>query len=154
MIFDSLKNIDKYQTKYPEVNHALSLLKEIKFDELKLGPNIINEAIKVVKLDFQDAYPELKFGEVHEKFVDIHVYGGTCDEIIYYDEDLHFTKDDILLEDLTYDLYLVKVKEYTNKIILKPNTFALFFPGEFHAPKISNQKFTKINKYVVKIKVN
>ncbi|WP_426461545.1 YhcH/YjgK/YiaL family protein [Mycoplasma hafezii] len=153
MIFDAIKNAKKYKTEYPQINKALQLLSEIDFNSLKDGANIIDENIKIIKRDFWDFYPGEKFGELHDNHVDIHIFGGTTTEKIYFDHDFTYQVEDILGENKETDVVFPRTKEYKSFVILEPNTFALFLPGEFHAPKINDENLTHINKYIIKVKI-
>ncbi|WP_036452960.1 YhcH/YjgK/YiaL family protein [Mycoplasma buteonis] len=154
MIFDKVKNAKNYQTIYPALNRALNLIEDIEYEKLNDGINQIDNEIFIVKRDFWDFFPGEKFGELHDKHVDIHLYGGTCDEKIYFDLDYSYEEIDILESNPNADVIFPKTKNYKDSVILTKDSFALFLPGEFHAPKINNDKFNKINKYIIKVKIN
>ncbi|VEU70514.1 YhcH/YjgK/YiaL family protein [Mycoplasmopsis glycophila] len=153
MIFDSVKNAKKYKTEYEQLNKALMLLETIDFSSLEKGANIVDENIKIIKRDFEDFYPGITFGEIHNHFVDIHLYGGDSEELIYYENEFKYEKEDILLADEKNDVIFAKTKSLNDFVTLKPGTFALFLPNEFHAPKIKEYNIKNINKYIVKIKL-
>ncbi|QGZ97605.1 DUF386 family protein [Mycoplasma sp. NEAQ87857] len=157
MIYDKIINASNYQfsddANGQKINRALSLIQLIDINKISAGMTEIMDGIFLVKKDFESNYEE-KFGEIHQRTVDIHLYGGDCNEIIYFDNDTKVTKENTLDSFLDKDVAFVKVDEYQNSVILKDGYFALFLPKEFHAPKIADSNLSKINKIIVKIKLD
>ena len=86
--------------------------------------------------------------EVHKEYIDLHfcITGG---EII-----AHSPRGE-LQERVAYnaekDYALFGPTEMCEKITMKPGMFAIFFPEELHMPKVSDGKFNRVQKVVIKI---
>ncbi|EIE40346.1 YhcH/YjgK/YiaL family protein [Mycoplasmopsis canis] len=154
MIFDKIKNANKYRTKYPELNKALEILENYNFDSLKLGITNINESIKIVKRNYIEKFQNVDFGEIHKDHVDIHIYAGQSNELFHFEEDLIWKKEDILEESVENDVIFVKTKKPENYIVLDEGKFALFFPGELHCPLIMDKNLKEITKVIIKVKIS
>lgn len=88
--------------------------------------------------------------EVHEKYIDIH-YCLSGGELIGYapvgkliEKELNTEKD--------YQLFL-PTKAFRT-YIMRPDDFAIFFPGEYHMPKLQNGINQDVKKVVIKIKAS
>ncbi|EIE41914.1 uncharacterized protein, YhcH/YjgK/YiaL family [Mycoplasmopsis canis UFG4] len=154
MIFDKIKNANKYRTKYPELNKALEILENYNFDSLKLGITNINESIKIVKRNYIEKFQNIDFGEIHKDHVDIHIYAGQSNELFHFEEDPIWKKEDILEESVENDVIFVKTKKPENYIVLDEGKFALFFPGELHCPLIMDKNLKEITKVIIKVKIS
>jgi biofilm protein TabA len=87
--------------------------------------------------------------EEHQQYIDLHycIEGG---EMIAY------APTEILAEQTAYepskDYQLFTPKRYTSTCLLQPDSFAIFFPGEKHMPKLQDGIQKNVRKVVIKIK--
>ncbi|WP_406613446.1 YhcH/YjgK/YiaL family protein [Mycoplasma corogypsi] len=151
MIFDKLSNIKKYQFPEPQIAKALEIAAQTDFNSLEKGVHIIDENIKIVKKDFETKF-EGYHGEIHDKHIDIHIF-GSVEEKIYFKLEPKYTEVDILEQNEALDVVFVKTTPHKHSVILNEGYFALFFPGELHNPTINNHNINLITKNIIKVKI-
>ncbi len=87
--------------------------------------------------------------EVHQEYIDLHycIEGG---EVIAY------APTELLAEQTAYepskDYQLFTPGKYASTCLLTPDSFAIFFPGEKHMPKLQDGINANTRKVVIKIK--
>ncbi|VEU76367.1 YhcH/YjgK/YiaL family protein [Mycoplasmopsis columboralis] len=150
MIFDRLDNFQKYNFD-KKLQTAFKLIDQTDFESLDYGIHEYNEDIKIVKMKFQTFYKE-NFAEIHFEHADIHLRSNLCDELVYFSEENNYVKEDVLNYNEQKDVLFVKQAPYQNKLILKNNTFALFWPHEKHKIDIQDHSLLE-HKYKIIIKV-
>jgi len=149
MIIDSLNNLNMYITVHKRFKKAFDFLKNDKLANLIEGKYTIDgDEIFAIIDKTKGRNQEDAFIEAHKKYIDIQFLINGCEKIGYkpvmdcksiktmyeFDKDLMFFNDD-----------------YTTQLELIPNTFAIFFPCDGHAPLIGN---SNIHKAIIKIKVD
>lgn len=89
--------------------------------------------------------------EVHQNYIDIHycIEGG---------ESIAYAPTEILAEQTDYDplkdYQLFTPGKLSSTCLMTPDSFAIFFPGEKHMPKLQDGTNKNIRKVVIKIRVN
>ncbi len=87
--------------------------------------------------------------ESHQEYIDLHycIEGG---------ETIAYAPLEKLAEQTAYeplkDYQLFTPGKYASSCLLEPGSFAIFFPGEKHMPKIQDGVHKTIRKVVIKIK--
>lgn len=89
--------------------------------------------------------------EVHKEYIDLHycLAGG---EIIMYSPT--GTMKEKTAYDIKKDYQLFFSAKHSKSVTMQPNSFAIFFPGELHMPKITDGTNETVQKVVVKIKAS
>lgn len=145
MILDTLDNCERYSLINPLFKRAFDFIKNNNLKDMPLGKyEIAGEALfAIISKDLGRKREEAPL-EAHRKYIDIQfLLDGTeeigwkpiknCEVKMAYDEqrDIEFYKD-----------------TPTTWIRLIPQTFAIFFPEDAHAPMVSDEHITKV---VIKI---
>ncbi len=136
MIFDNISSIEKYK-------NDNKLYKELKkLTLLKIGDKDEEKRVATVKFD------EAKF-ENHLKNIDIHYVVSGKEKILVsnsIDNLVRLTEYDC---DNDYELF--DISRDFSSVVLFPGDFLVVYPGEAHAPKISDDG-EDVYKTVVKLK--
>ena len=138
MIYDTLKNITKYQGINKNLDTAIQWLQTHSLQQLPLGKTIIDgENVFVNVMEASTRAEHDANYEVHKKYMDlqINLSGG---------EGFSFS-DTICTVDEEKDVGFCKGEAIANGI-LKEDWFVLFFPQEAHMPTLSLKK----EEYTVK----
>ncbi len=94
---------------------------------------------------------EIAVFEVHREYIDLHycLTGG---------EGIAYSPQGALQEHTPYDkekdYQLFYPAEQSSNFTMQPNSFAIFFPGELHMPKVTDGTNETVRKVVVKIKAS
>lgn len=89
--------------------------------------------------------------EAHRNYIDLH-YCLTGGEIIEWAPVPTLTATTQYDAEKDYTLYAVP--PHASTCLMTPGTFAIFFPGDAHMPKITDSKNKTVSKVVVKIKLD
>ena len=146
MIFDTLKNIDLYESIPVDVKNFIhSLTPDIELGRVELlNGNYVNIEKYTTK-----PVEQAKF-ESHKKYTDIQI-------LLSGKEKIYFTDNNNLSVSVKYDsvrdiiFYSDKVDNYPFAI-LDGSNFVIFPPDEAHAPQVSSDICENVLKVVVKIK--
>jgi len=115
--------------------------------EIKEGTYEINDQVKAIIKISQTEPREKGFYEVHKNVIDIHY----C----LNEELIDWVPASLLVPSNEYDsqndYQLFKLSPKASTIHLIKNSFAIFFPGEAHLPKIAIGETRPLKKVVVKI---
>lgn len=136
MIFDNISNIEKYKND----NKLYEELKKLTL--LKIGDK--DEKMCVATINFDEA----KF-ENHLKNIDIHYVVSGKEKILVsnnIDNHVRLTEYDC---DNDYELFDINCD--FSSVVLVPGNFLVVYPGEAHAPKISDDG-ENVYKTVIKLK--
>ena len=148
MILDRLSHAERYHPLHPLFARAFHFLRTVPLTDLSAGDHTIEgESLYVSIARREGAPPAEAVLEAHRKYVDIHYVIAGIDTIGWkpvlecssvrkpYEE-----KDDVELFD----------DPPASWASVEPGAFAIFFPGEAHAPMISSGF---LHKAVVKVKL-
>lgn len=88
--------------------------------------------------------------EMHQKYIDVHycISGG---EIIGHSPAGQLKEKTLF--DIEKDYQLFYPIESYKTVQMTPGSFAIFYPGELHMPKIQDGTHTEVKKVVIKINV-
>lgn len=89
--------------------------------------------------------------EIHKEYIDLHycLMGG---EIICHSPIGILDKKTLFDAEKDFQLFLPP--KQSNNVTMEPGSFAVFFPGELHMPKITDGVHATVRKVVVKIKAS
>lgn len=151
MIYDSLKNLAQYQNVHPNIYRGLTLLRDTDFSQLETGVHYKVDGDDL--FFFLQSYESKEVNdtpEAHRKYADIQF-------LISGEEKVGVGP----LQDMTEEVearpegdiwfYHGPLEEFT----LSGDKFAVFFPGDAHAPSIAvDGKPAPCLKCVVKVRMN
>lgn len=136
---------------HPVWEKALTWIQENR-DTLPDGEHEIQGRDIYANIHTVETFPESEgFFEAHKEYIDIHYCLSDGEHIqhspigILEEEKAYDTEKD-------YQLYIPT--ELSSTAIMRPDSFAIFFPGELHMPKISDGKNKTVRKVVIKIRKN
>lgn len=148
MIFDSLAHIEAYKGIHPGVYKGLTLLRDTDFSSMADGTYHVDGDDLFYFIQSYETKPANDACEAHIQYIDIQ-----C--IISGAERMDFGA----LEDMTEEILPRPegdIRFYhgpTDSITVTENKFAVFFPGDAHAPGIAPTEPAPARKVVVKVKV-
>lgn len=149
MILDSIQNSSCYKGMAPNLDRAFDLLSRLDEMSLKPGKNVIDNDIYIMRFSYDTSVCTTPLFEYHKDYFDIQLL-MKGEELIGYSSTRaseisggYNKEDDAGLCHLPAD----------SSVSLKPGGFALFFPGELHAPKLAADRPVQVDKLVVKVKV-
>ena len=127
MIYDKLENFEKYVSAHPEFKTVAEFMKNNDLLAIPLGKTPINDKVFFNRQSYLGK-PDTNKYESHIKYIDVQVVMKGREKIKYSvgqptitevnEKDVYFTEADA---DCVMEL---------------ENSFAVFFPGELHAPGI------------------
>lgn len=138
MIFDNLKNFEKYLDINPGFKTVFNFIKHTDLLNLELGKKVIDESVWYNRQEYLGKEDSTKY-ESHIKYIDIQL-------ILEGEEYIDYSKDTpIINETNEKDCYFTNSNEGT-RLKLSKNDFAIFFPNELHKPgvKVNDKPIKKI----------
>ncbi|MGY6172137.1 YhcH/YjgK/YiaL family protein [Candidatus Mycoplasma pogonae] len=151
MIYDKLKNIEKYACLAKNMQTAIDFIHNTDLEALALGKTEIDgEKVFVLKLDVDSYDDSNALYEYHKRYADLHLLVDEKEQF-YFDYPEHLTN--VVKEyDATDEVALYKKDSDRN--LIKPilGEFLFFFPGEAHLPKYTGT-LEKIRKIIFKIEI-
>lgn len=149
MVIDKLENANLFFGINERINRAICYLQSTDFTQLDVGRYEIDGKFIYANV-YEHETKNSKYGllEAHKEYVDLHYVIKGSEQIgvaILEDQTPikeYDAKDDFTLYKVDYCL-----------ILLKAGMFAIFFPDDLHMPGIKSDKFDKVKKIVVKVKI-
>lgn len=146
MILDQLKNKNLYENAHPGFDKAFAFLESFVKEKLEVGRYEIDGDNVYAMVQSYDSKLEGKF-EAHNEYIDIQFVAEGSEVIEYADRaDLTVTRP------YAPDAELYADYDASSKLVLKPGSFAIFYPNDGHKPGMAIDEPQKILKVVVKIK--
>ena len=148
MILDSLENLEKYAGAFPYFNKVLEFFKNTDFSKLKPGRIVLDaDNLFVNVMELEPKGREDAPIEAHADYIDIQV-PITADEVMGFmpasqlgEPSVPYSKErDVAFYPGLSDWYMN----------VRRGMFAVFFPGEGHAPGCTENG---VLKFIMKIKV-
>lgn len=147
MIFDYIKNIDKYKNLNPRFEKAFRFIQAAGLENLPVGKH---------QIEGDDIYASVNeymtksegYLEAHVKYIDIQLITKGIEQIGFFgleDQEIRDHYDDE--KDIAF--YFGDCEH----LILQPGLFAIFFPKDLHKPGISVYAPVEVKKIVIKVKV-
>lgn len=148
MIFDTLAHIDQYKTIHPGLYKALTILRDTDFSQMEDGRVEVDGTNLYYMLQSYETKPANDTPESHKAYADIQM-------MLIGEEKMGYGP----LEDMTQ-----VVEAYPDRdcwlhhgsmqhVVVTPGTFAIFFPGDAHAPGMAPAEPKAVRKCVVKVKL-
>ncbi|GAA4853231.1 YhcH/YjgK/YiaL family protein [Paenibacillus vulneris] len=151
MIFSDLTNWEKEKALFPEaVNKGIEYIRSTDFSSLPAGKYEIEGDLMFALLqepatkDWQQQRPES-----HRTYTDIQflLSGEEVIRVVPLSEEAVISEQSFETRDIAF---YEKVGEESS-LVLRPGSFAVFYPGDIHRPCCSVTKDQPIRKVVVKI---
>ena len=156
MIYDKIDNLEMYANLHPRFTKAFAYLKQLIAENADSGrhdmPNcdVPNAVFANVNSYTTRMLTDTDQMEIHRKYIDIQIildgqeiiYLPTTDELIStkaYDDagDYELVKSPANMENV--------------RLVMRPNTFAIFFTNEPHLPGIAHGKPSSVHKIIGKV---
>ncbi len=148
MIYDTLLHVDAYRRLHPRIAQALTLLRDTDFAKLPDGTYEVEGRDLFYFLQTYETKAENPTPEAHKLYADIMLM-LSGEEVIGV-APLEWVTD-------TGDRPEGDIRFYrgeTVPILLKKDRFAVFLPGDAHAPGIAPDSPKTVRKCVVKVKLD
>ena len=147
MIFDSLHHIERYRSLHPGVYQALELLRDTDFGAKADGTYYADGDNLFYFIQSYEPAPTNNTPEAHIKYIEIQ-----C--VLFGAERMNFgaleDMDEEVLPRPEGDIRFYRGK--MDSITVTAGKFAIFFPGDTHAPGIAVGAPAPVRKVVVKVK--
>ena len=146
MIIDSLKNIAQYKM-IPELSRVIDDIMQGDWTRLPLGKTEMDgERLLVYMQEYDSKEAKEVRGESHRRYIDLQcVISG--EEIIGY----QVREGQEVLEEIPEKDIVFYPNTGMTKLRMRAGMFAVFFPGEIHAPCQISGRRERVKKAVFKI---
>lgn len=149
MIYDNIKNSERYVDINPNFKKAFEFLKRVDLKDLAAGRyEIDSDDIFALVQTYETVYLESKDYEVHKKYIDVQY-------MVNGEENMGFSQIDSLNVKNSYNDESDAMIMEGDKVLykLREGEFFIFFPEEPHMPGIIKDEKREVKKIVIKIKV-
>ena len=127
MIYDKLENFEKYVSAHPEFKTVAEFMKNNDLLAIPLGKTPINDKVFLNRQSYLGKPDSNKY-ESHIKYIDVQVVMKGREKIKYS------VTQPTITEVNEKDVYFTEAD--ADCVMELENSFAVFFPGELHAPGI------------------
>ena len=149
MIIDNLSNSKQYLSLHPRFEEIFSYIDSLNWNNLPIGVTELDgQQVKIIVSESDMKSQDKAILEVHQKFIDIQI-PVTKSETFGW-RSLDTLKKSVGGYDAEKDIEFFDDKP-TTYITVQPCEFAIFFPGDGHAPLVGDGKIKKI---IVKVAVS
>ena len=154
MVIDQLESLDKYASLHPRFPAAFAYLRRLLSENAPDGKHILTgtkipEEIFVSIATNELAPQAAARAESHRKYIDIQVILSGS-EVIYAPTGMPAVTEDNTANDCLF--YEKTPLSECHRLLVRPGSFAIFFPGELHAPCHSASSIpSTARKAVVKV---
>lgn len=146
MIYDTLKHLEQYQWLAPRLYRGLELLRTTDFSSLADGPYDVEGKELFFSLQSYESKPANLTPEAHRDYIDIQFLVEGAEKVgVAPLEDMLEEVEGRPESDIWF--YRGPVDELT----LSGDRFAVFFPGDAHAPGIALGQPAPCRKCIVKV---
>lgn len=151
MICDRIENTEQYRGNHPLLNKALALAADLETMDLRAGRNEIDgDDLFIMNFSYQTIAEEEGCYETHRNYADIQILRKGREFI----RALPYGYPEAMGPyDKAGDCRLYALNPGCD-ILLEPGVFALFLPGELHAPKLRTGGSEKVDKIVIKVRMD
>lgn len=151
MIYDRLKNCEKYYVFGENFKKAFEFLKNTDLNSLKEGTyEILGEDVYANVQNIKPKSPDDKKWEVHRKYADIQYVISGKEKMGYGILD-DFSKITVPY-DSQKDVEFLEGEKF-NFIDVSEGDFVIFFQSDVHAPMLQVNNCTEVKKVIVKIRL-
>ena len=149
MIYDTLSNAKIYSGISKAMAVAMEVLQTTDFTTVAPGSYQVREGVFYNVLEPTLGTVEGSSWECHRKYIDVQYVLVEGEQILYG------PADTVPWEDFNEekDCGLVKAKVPYVSLPMHPDTFAVFFPGDAHAPTLAIDEVKQVKKVVIKVPV-
>lgn len=142
MIYDKLENFEKYVSVHSEFKTVSEFIKNNDLLALPVGKSPINDKVFYNRQSYMGK-PDTDKYESHIKYIDVQIVLSGAEKIKYS------TKEPVVGELNEKDCYFTQADADCSSTLPK-NTFAVYFPGELHAPGIGVNE-EQVEKIIFKV---
>jgi YhcH/YjgK/YiaL family protein len=150
MIFDTLDNRKRYERLGFRIERGLAFLAATDWNAIEDGRHAVEgDEIFVLIMSYETEPEEKRSFEAHRKYIDIQ-YLVSGRELICWAplEELEPAGEYSVEKDIVFLSGAQRAR-----LLLKPGTFALFFPQDAHRPNCAWNKPERTRKAVVKVRI-
>ena len=148
MIVDRIERSGQYSRNIPEIYEVIKFAEKVKKENIPVGKYPITNGFILVQEGTTRPFEEGDF-ETHRKYLDIQIIVEGMEYVEY--ADLIDLKEKVPF-DAEKDLALMEGSG--SRILIKPGTFYLLYPGDGHKPCCHETIPTQYKKVLVKIRVD
>ena len=150
MIVDSLKRSEIYEKGNGNLKTGFELLKKLVEDNVEVGKYEAENGVYAMVLEYETKNPDEVKLENHRDYIDIQYLLTGIENIVVADTAVC----DLVGEYVPDAEFYAEPENKKQNIVLSGDVFAVFFPGDGHAPGLSFNKEPKtVKKIVVKVPV-
>ncbi len=150
MIIDRIDNSDFFDLLPSAVADALRIAAETDFSSIEDGKyKVYGDDMYYIVERYKTRTPEQAKYEVHRKYIDVQIMISGCEAMGYAPLGSLDVKTDY---DESSDAAFYQGTEEVTKVIMKAGMYAVFFPQDIHAPKLTAFEQEDVCKVVFKIK--
>ena len=149
MIFDSIENLSLYEKDIPSLSTVSKILRNENLLEKKEGAYTTEDPSCRYNICVYDTCEEHKSFEIHKKEMDVQIILDGSEFMTAAPRD---TIKNATVYDNDKDIHFVD-GPHNITFTAEPGYFAIFLPGEPHAPGLAKEKSIKCKKVVFKIKI-
>ena len=149
MIYDTLRNLSRYETLSPDFATAVQYLRATDLFRLPHGrTGIAGDRVFLNRFDYTTAVRTSKtLFEAHERYLDLHI-------VLNGQEGIALAPTEFLTErKREEDDSILNTGDEVYRLPLRVGQFALLYPGEGHMPKLVCGIPSHVDKIVVKIAI-
>lgn len=151
MIFDNIKNCERYVTLHPAYKKAFSFLKEAFQNFPETGKHEIDGENLFASVQAYNTVTEDGKMEAHEQYIDIQ-FMVSGKETMYVKDIEKAELSDAYRED--WDAAFYQVDDTASKLCLTPGDFVVLLPNDAHRPCVAFEgKSEAVQKIVMKVKL-
>ena len=156
MIYDKIENLEKYADLHPRFASAISYLKQLVAANVDDGrhempncdvPNAVFANVASYNTRELGDAPQM---EAHHKYIDIQIV-LEGEEIIYVPSTNACCLTKPYDDAVDYELMAMPDETENVRLVMRPNTFVIFFTNEPHIACIANGKPVSVHKIVGKV---
>ncbi|GAF03341.1 YhcH/YjgK/YiaL family protein [Saccharicrinis fermentans] len=149
MIVDSLENVKHYRNLNERIKKAFEFLEEIDFESIEPGKyNVDGDLIFAIVSEYNTKEHEDARPEAHERYLDIQ-YIVKGEEFMGYVP----LEDQEVMTPYNVEKDVIFYHAEVSPVKISEGMFALFYPGDIHAPSMKIETSKPVKKVVVKVAV-
>ena len=147
MIYDTISNAKLYAGISPAMAVAMEVLQNTDFAAVAPGSYQVRDGVFYNVMEPTLGTVEASSWECHRKYIDVQYVLVEGEQILYCPTDSvpwgEFNEEK--------DYALVKADVPYISLPMHPDTFAVFFPGDAHAPTLALKEVKQVKKVVIKV---
>ncbi len=150
MVFDCLKNCEKYYALHPLFEKAFDFIKKAEAEHLPVGKyELEGKELYAMVQEYDSKAPEVARNEGHRNYIDIQ-YVCSGEEVIEVVELSKATPKVAYNPEKDVEFYENAPKAV--RCVLENEDYTILFPHDIHRPGLTFEKTVPVRKVVVKVK--